>query len=123
MGEMNTWFFHNMASARKNITSISKFQRVDGTWAIEKTAIDDIDGGHFSNLFAASSDERDFGSALRRVGQLVTSDMNENLTRPFTLEEFKQAAFQMHPDKAPAQTVSTQLFFLTILGHAQRGYL
>ncbi|XP_057790846.1 uncharacterized protein LOC131007953 [Salvia miltiorrhiza] len=34
-------------------------------------------------------------------GDCINDAMNEELTKPFLLEEFKVATFQMHPDKSP----------------------
>ncbi|CAL2248627.1 unnamed protein product [Prunus armeniaca] len=48
-----------------------------------------------------SSGSRDWNSILNCIEPVVTDDMNRDLTRPITLEEIKDAAFQMGATKAP----------------------
>lgn len=54
---------------------------------------------YFSNLFMGQ--EGVYAHVIDRVANCVTDDDNVALLKPFTLEEFRVATFQMHPDEAP----------------------
>ena len=48
---------------------------------------------------------------VRAIDKVVTPDMNRMLTCPFTAMEVQQAAFQMHPSKAPGPDGMSSFFF------------
>lgn len=100
-GDKNNRFFHNMASARRKANKITKLQRDDGSWAENKSDIQGVVKEYFMSLFKANEDELDYGSVLNRVRCLIRPEVNNELTRPFHMKEFREAICQMHPDKSP----------------------
>ncbi|XP_057791345.1 uncharacterized protein LOC131008488 [Salvia miltiorrhiza] len=100
-GDYNTKFFHAMASARRKTNSIIKLQRDDGSWTVGEEEVRTTTRSYFESLFDASSSHVNYHQVLSRLQPSIDEAMNESLTRPFQAEEFKNAVFQMHPDKAP----------------------
>ncbi|XP_057803521.1 uncharacterized protein LOC131018835 [Salvia miltiorrhiza] len=100
-GDCNTKFFHTMASARRKKNSIVRLQRDDGSWTENVDDIKLVARSYFENLFDESNAVTDFHHVLDRLSPGIDEAMNEELTKPFTLDEFKAAVFQMHPDKSP----------------------
>ena len=64
---------------------------------------------YFSSLFV----DVDISSTLDLdyIQQLVSSTYNNTLFAPFTLDEFRVAAFQMHSNKAPGLDGLNLVFF------------
>ena len=48
---------------------------------------------------------------VRAIDKVVTPEMNRMLTCPFSAMEVQQAAFQMHPSKAPSRDGMSSFFF------------
>lgn len=48
---------------------------------------------------------------LDSVDRAITPNMNETLLQPYTLDEVKQALFQMHPSKSPGPDGMSHFFF------------
>ncbi|KAL6176235.1 hypothetical protein ACLB2K_052870 [Fragaria x ananassa] len=57
------------------------------------------------------SDLRDWGDALRGVAPVITDEMNDDLGRPFTYDEVRDAAFQLGVLKAPGPDGFPGLFY------------
>jgi hypothetical protein len=98
-GDSNTKFFHAVASARRKRNNISKLCDNEGNVVQEQQGMCDIAKEYFDSLFKqADYVEEDVTSIMKAC---VTNEDNQHLTREFTLEEFKDALFSMHSDKAP----------------------
>jgi hypothetical protein len=54
---------------------------------------------YFANLFTQSTSDNEEVTSL--LSGRVTADDNESLTKDFLIDEFKDALFSMHSDKAP----------------------
>lgn len=65
--------------------------------------------GYFSNLFAAT--EIDWQEVVSYIPTKVTTDQNNMLLQQVTVEEVKQALFQMNPNKAPGPDGMTSGFY------------
>ncbi|XP_057794267.1 uncharacterized protein LOC131010650 [Salvia miltiorrhiza] len=100
-GDTNTKFFHAMASARRKKNTIIRLLRDDGDWTASNEEIQDVALNYFSNLFDEPSQQMDYHRILDKLNPCINEDMNGNLTREFSLEEFSTAVSQMHPDKSP----------------------
>lgn len=72
----------------------------NGTFCSEPDQIEGIIVNYFANLFTTSND-LDMDHVLSCVTPIVTVEMNDSLTRPYTREEIEIALKQMHPHKAP----------------------
>lgn len=66
---------------------------------------------YFTHLYAANS-QQVFAKELLLSARLSISDkVNAKLTKHFTIDEFKMAVFQMHPDKSPGPDGFNPAFF------------
>ena len=71
---------------------------------IARVAVD-----YFDNLFSAGSCHQ-MEECLSTVSAKVTTDMQEMLSGDFTVDEIKEAVFQMGPTKAPGPDDDSLLF-------------
>lgn len=53
----------------------------------------------------------DYQAVTCNISPMVNDEINADLIRPFDIEEFRQALFQMHPDKAPGPDGFNLAFF------------
>ena len=51
------------------------------------------------------------GEVIDSVDRVVTEDMAQALTRPYTADEVKTTLFQMHPSIAPGPDGMSSFFF------------
>ena len=109
-GDQNTRFFHECAAQRKCTNTIQGLRDREDHWRTDPHEVEQIATAYFNTLFT-SSRPTDVDDVVQVVESIVTTDMNEDLLRPFSLEEVKQALFQMHPSKAFGPDGMTTLFF------------
>ena len=84
----------------------------DGNWTEEADEIDSRFCDHFANLFTTTRPSRQQREAVvNSVPRRVTTEMNKELTRPFTKEKIKEALFQMCLTKAPRPDGLPAAFF------------
>jgi hypothetical protein len=98
-GDSNTKFFHAMASARRKRNKIVKLCNNEGDITNDQSGMCNIAKEYFENLFKKANNEDDEVTNLM-CGR-VTDEDNHSLIREFRIEEFKEALFSMHSDKAP----------------------
>jgi exonuclease III len=98
-GDKNSKFFHASASARKKRNAIKKLRDTNDILVKDQTGLCNIAQSYFQNLFVPN--HGDHAPIVATISQRVTDIDNEMLIAPFTEEEFRQAAFSMHPDKSP----------------------
>ncbi|XP_042944657.1 uncharacterized protein LOC122278542 [Carya illinoinensis] len=98
-GDQNSRYFHSKASHRKKKNTIKRLQDEQNQWK-EGRDMEELVVNYFQQLFS-SSEERDHTESVARVESKVTSRMNEELKKPFTVAEVNLALSQMHPTKAP----------------------
>ena len=65
---------------------------------------------YFENIFRSGTCQR-MEECLNAVQQKVTFDMQEALSREYSVEEVKAALFQMGPIKAPRPDAMNALFY------------
>lgn len=53
---------------------------------------------YFDKLFTSSN--KDYGLVLECVNPRLSEDSNHEITRPFLIDEFREALFNMNSDKA-----------------------
>lgn len=76
------------------------------------------DVGYFSSLFTAT--EVDWKEVVSYVPTSITRAKNDQLLSPVSVEDVKEALFQMNPDKAPGPDGMTPGFYQKhwqIVGH------
>jgi hypothetical protein len=98
-GDANTKFFHAVASTRKKKNNITKLSNDEGDMIQEQSGMCQIAKTYFATLFQQASNDDD--EVVNLMAGRVTADDNDDLTKEFTVEEFKAAVFSMHSDKAP----------------------
>ena len=80
-----------MASIRKKTNRIIRLKDTDGVWCDDGDEICDIALSYFTELFSFCDGEYD--PAIACVKPAISSDDNEMLLVPFTIEEFHSALF------------------------------
>lgn len=98
-GDQNTRFFHNFASGRRRNNQIRRLRNKEGEWRDSEQDIQGIDIDYFTELFTSSRAEGSLSSP--DVVQCVMEEQNNQLIKPISSEEVKDAVFSMHPEKAP----------------------
>uniref|UniRef100_A0A803QRF3 Endonuclease/exonuclease/phosphatase domain-containing protein n=1 Tax=Cannabis sativa TaxID=3483 RepID=A0A803QRF3_CANSA len=84
----------------------------DHIWCTSNEAICDITKNYYSALFTSIMPTNEsIEELLQVVEQVVTDDMNETLTKTFTLEEVQRAVFSMPADKSPGPDGMSALFY------------
>lgn len=111
-GDRNSKFFNAMASARRKVNTILRHQRDDGSWTTNTSSLHTVVvKEYFQNLFSTSNRDIDFSQVLQRLEPIVDEGRNFELTKPFEIDEFKEALFQMHPDKSPGPGCFNPCFY------------
>ncbi|KAH9802749.1 reverse transcriptase domain-containing protein [Citrus sinensis] len=96
-GDMNSRYFHAMASARKKQNTIEKLRNAQGQWCTTPEDISEIIHKYFTHIF---SSER--GSCAAQ---------NHSLMEPFSPADVREAIFSMHPDKSPGPDGMNPAFY------------
>jgi hypothetical protein len=109
-GDRNTSFFQAKSRARVKRNKISALKRDDGSLAVAQEEIENIAIEYYTQLFTARED-LDPELILDHVPTKVTDDMNERLTRPYSVGEVEQALFLMGANKAPGPDGFTAGFY------------
>jgi hypothetical protein len=100
LGDRNTIFFHNFASARRKKNMIKKLKDNDGNWVEGMELLKPLVYDYFSNLFSSEVQVTD-QEVLEKIAPRITPEMNEKLLAPFSAEDVKKAAFSIGDCKAP----------------------
>lgn len=98
-GDRNTKFFHAMASQRKCRNAIQSLTKGDGTLVEDQEGMCEVAKEYFNTLFSRGNCSYD--PVLDAVQPRMSLEDNSKLPKEFSLEEFRMALFQMHPDKSP----------------------
>ncbi|XP_057820171.2 uncharacterized protein LOC131033064 [Cryptomeria japonica] len=102
-GDLNTKIFHASIKAKRANSRISYIQDRLRVWQEEAETIEDITVNHFKALLGEGRDNTPqlSSSMLDVINRVVSVEDNEQLMRPFTLQEIKKATFDNPPFKAP----------------------
>lgn len=109
-GDRNTKFFHSKASQRRKRNFIHGIQDQHGNWVEDIGELAEVAINYFETIFHSGTCER-MEECLNTVSQRMTTDMKEELSKPYTGEEVKAALFQMGPTKAPGPNGMNALFY------------
>lgn len=97
-GDDNTKNFHAHASIRKSNNRIDFLMTDAGRKVDSDAEMGEVIHDYFSNSFAASNNvQMNRTIASPRV---ISAEQNQSLIADMTFEEFTEAVYQMHPDKA-----------------------
>ncbi|KAL6211599.1 hypothetical protein ACLB2K_016822 [Fragaria x ananassa] len=111
-GDRNSKFFHKSASNRRKKNKLKGLYDRQGVWQNTPQGIEEVVISYFQDLFARQ--EPDLvaqNTVLQTIQPRVTSEMNQTLLAPYSMEEVKVALFQMHPSKAPGPDGMSPFFF------------
>jgi hypothetical protein len=92
-------FFHATASARKKRNNITSLSNSNGELINDQNGMCNIAKDYFDQLFKQGLHDEEVVTNLMQ-GRVTLED-NQRLTNDFVIEEFKEALFSMHSDKAP----------------------
>jgi mannosylglycoprotein endo-beta-mannosidase len=100
-GDSNTTFFHLVANGRRRKKSIISLQH-EGVSITDLKKIQEMIYGFYKNLFGSQPERKVClaEEAWARQHRLTPGD-NEELLKPFTLEEVKETVFEMKEEVAP----------------------
>lgn len=84
----------------KKTNAIKKLKDEDGVWWLGQEKVEGVLIDFFADLFTTSN-PTGMDESCEAVQHKLTEDQNEWCTRPYSMEEIKEAIDQMHPLKAP----------------------
>lgn len=109
-GDYNSRFFHQTTIQRRCFNRIEKLQDGQGVCREDTMGINQVVQDHFTDLFT-SGGQREWGQVLYCIHLSISKKMNSHLTRPITIHEIKEAAFQMEGLKAPGPDGLQGIFY------------
>lgn len=107
--DQNNKYFHATASARRRSNHIHKLKNERCEWVTWDDGLQEFIVGYFRELF--SSDNTNCSEIVGCIPTTITDQQNEELLKPVTNMEVKNALFQMHPDKSPGLDGMTPAFY------------
>ncbi|GAV67983.1 hypothetical protein CFOL_v3_11486 [Cephalotus follicularis] len=109
-GDINTKFFHSMASQRRRRNRIIGIKDENGTWQEDENVYKRLISTYFHSIFL-SSQPIELTRVLEHVDEKVSRDMNDTLNADFNRPEIELALRQIHPTKAPGPDVMAAIFY------------
>jgi hypothetical protein len=108
-GDLNTKFFHAAATSRRKVNHINSLLDPSGNLVTKDEDLCEVARDYFVDIFKKQNSIID--PVINVVNQSISPEDNIMLTEPFTMEEFKEAMFSMHPDKCPGPDGFSPSFF------------
>lgn len=111
-GDKNSKFFHATTIQRRQRNRIGMLRKADNEWVRDIVALKELTSAYFTQLYT-SAGHREFGPVLDQCSSVVTDTMNAQLLASVTVEEVRQATFQLGATKAPGPDGFNGLFYQT----------
>ena len=99
-GEQNSKYFHCRATQRKRKNLILKIRKADEEWSSDMGQVTETLTTYFQELYT-SANLPPCAAATNSINQVISEEMNEQLSREFQAWEVQQVIKQMAPLKAP----------------------
>lgn len=109
-GDRNTSFFHACASNRRRVNQIKKLHTDEGGVVEGEEELRELIASYYKSLFSSVAGTRE-AELLCKVFPVVTTKMNVYLSKPFTIEEIREALNSMGDLKAPGPDGMPAIFY------------
>jgi len=109
-GDRNTRFFHATTLQRRQCNHILVLRDDHQQWIRDPGQLQQMTTDYFSLLYTTSG-PRCYEQILQQCPQMVTTEMNNMLLAQVTMEEVKEATFQLGALKAPGPDGLTGIFY------------
>lgn len=116
-GDKNKKFFHASTQVKKSLNYVFSIQSSLTREVFSKEEEIQEEGVRFflkllsSPVNKSDSALKDVEELLEKIPMLLYQEENDQLLKPFTLEEIKKVVFSLSPDKAPGSDGITSLLF------------
>ena len=109
LGDSNS-FFHSSTKARQARNRLSVIEDENGIPCFEEEQITEVICKFYKELFTSA--QRDGSDIVKAaITPCISQQTNEELIRPPSPEEIREATFAIHPDKAPGPDGFSASFF------------
>lgn len=105
-----TSLFQAKSRTRAQLNKISSLKRADGLVVVKQNELEEVAMDFYGQLFAAQ-DEPEPNLILEHVSRKITEEMNNQLVRPYSLDEVERALHVMGASKAPGLDGFTTGFY------------
>jgi len=110
-GDRNIGFFHATCSERKRRNRVGRLRNGAGLWEESEEGKKAVVSNYFKNLFRSSGLAGRTQHLLDVVEPLVTGEMNEQLCKPFSVDEVEKALNSIGDLKAPGPDGLPAIFY------------
>ncbi|KAL0422180.1 UNVERIFIED_CONTAM: hypothetical protein Slati_3240900 [Sesamum latifolium] len=111
-GDRNSRFFHAKANHRNRTNSIRRLWNSDSTWVESVEGVQQCIIEYFQSVFTSSRPHSDdILRVTEHLPPMVSTEMADDLLRPYTEIEVTKALFSMSPLKSPGPNGMPPLFY------------
>ena len=109
-GDRNSKYFHSWATQQRCKNTIQKLWSSSGQWRSSNAEVAEILIDYFQELYTLAN-QTPCDAATVSIEKIISSDLNNQLEREFTVWEVQKAIKEMAPLKAPSPDEMPPLFY------------